>query len=65
MSVASGSSIDERKNGDYEEIEHNSQRMPIYPESRTGRVKLSNTNFMYHSTDKGNNHLFAQEEESP
>ncbi|XP_046747787.1 rho GTPase-activating protein Graf [Diprion similis] len=51
MSVASGSSIDDRKNGDYEEIDQSSQRMS-YPESRMGRMKLSNANFMYHSTDK-------------
>ncbi|XP_012269919.1 rho GTPase-activating protein Graf isoform X2 [Athalia rosae] len=52
MSVASGSSVEDRKNGDYEEIDHNSQRAPLYSDSRTGRVKLSDANFMYHSTEK-------------
>lgn len=50
--VAKASSIDERKNGDYEETEHASHRMPTYLDSRSGRVKLTNTNLMYHSADK-------------
>ena len=51
--VAKASSIDERKNGDYEETEHASHRMPTYLDSRSGRVKLTNANLMYHSADKG------------
>ncbi|CAD1477891.1 unnamed protein product, partial [Heterotrigona itama] len=50
--VAKASSIDERKNGDYEETEHASHRMPTYLDSRSGRVKLTNANLMYHSADK-------------
>ncbi|XP_034195463.1 GTPase regulator associated with FAK isoform X1 [Osmia lignaria lignaria] len=45
-------SIDDRKNGDYEEVEHTSHRIPPYLDSRSGRVKLNNANVMYHSADK-------------
>ncbi|XP_031840221.1 GTPase regulator associated with FAK isoform X2 [Nomia melanderi] len=50
--VTKSSSVDDRKNGDYEETEHASHRMPTYLDSRSGRVKLTNANVMYHSADK-------------
>ncbi|KAL2711964.1 rho GTPase-activating protein 26 isoform X1 [Vespula squamosa] len=45
-------SIDDRKNGDYEDIDPSSHRIPAFLESRSGRVKLTNSNLMYHSADK-------------
>ncbi|XP_076640290.1 GTPase regulator associated with FAK isoform X1 [Colletes latitarsis] len=49
--VTKSSSVDDQKNGDFEETEHTSHRMPTYLDSRSGRnVKL--TNLMYHSADK-------------
>ncbi|OAD62359.1 Rho GTPase-activating protein 26 [Eufriesea mexicana] len=51
--VPKSSTIDERKNGDYEETDHTSHRIPAYLD-RSERVKLTNTNLMYHSADKGN-----------
>ncbi|XP_076302929.1 GTPase regulator associated with FAK isoform X2 [Lasioglossum baleicum] len=50
--VTKSASVDDRENGDYEEIEHTSHRMPTYLDSRSGRVKLTNANVMYHSADK-------------
>ncbi|XP_076249782.1 GTPase regulator associated with FAK isoform X2 [Calliopsis andreniformis] len=50
--VTKSSSVDDRKNGDYEDTEHTSHRMPTYLNSRSGRVKLTNANLMYHSADK-------------
>ncbi|XP_011144623.1 rho GTPase-activating protein 26 isoform X1 [Harpegnathos saltator] len=51
--------IDERSNGDYEDLENTSHRMPLYVDSRSGggggsgsRIKLTNANLMYHSADK-------------
>ncbi|XP_078046415.1 GTPase regulator associated with FAK isoform X1 [Augochlora pura] len=52
LAVVTKSSVDDRKNGDYEETEHASHRMPTYLDSRSGRVKLTNANVMYHSADK-------------
>ncbi|XP_076665071.1 GTPase regulator associated with FAK isoform X6 [Andrena cerasifolii] len=50
--VTKSSSVDDRKNGDYEDTEHTSHRLPTYLDSRSGRVKLTNANLMYHSADK-------------
>ncbi|XP_076767139.1 GTPase regulator associated with FAK isoform X3 [Xylocopa sonorina] len=50
--VTKSSSIDDRKNGDYEETEHAGHRMPLYLENRSGRAKLTNANLMYHTPDK-------------
>ncbi|XP_076179407.1 GTPase regulator associated with FAK isoform X3 [Ptiloglossa arizonensis] len=50
--VTKSSSVDDQKNGDFEETEHTSHRMPTYLDSRSGRVKLTNANLMYHSADK-------------
>lgn len=50
--IPKSSTIDERKNGDYEETDHTSHRIPTYLD-RSGRVKLTNANLMYHSADKG------------
>lgn len=50
--VTKSSSVDDRKNGDYEDAEHTSHRLPTYLDSRSGRVKLTNANLMYHSADK-------------
>ncbi|XP_015112919.1 rho GTPase-activating protein 26 isoform X1 [Diachasma alloeum] len=50
--VTKPSSLDERKNGDFEDIEHGAQRLPMFPETRVSRSKLTNANFMYHSADK-------------
>lgn len=58
--VTKSSSIDERKNGDYEETEHTSHRMPTYLDSRSGRVKLTNANLIYHSADKGYFNSFSK-----
>lgn len=52
LMVTKSASVDDRENGDYEEIEHTSHRMPTYLDSRSGRVKLTNANVMYHSADK-------------
>ncbi|XP_066591745.1 rho GTPase-activating protein 26-like [Prorops nasuta] len=49
--VPKTASVDDRKNGDYEELEHATHRLPTYSDTR-GRVKLTNANFMYHSADK-------------
>lgn len=46
-------SIDERKNGEFEDIDHNVQRLPAFSDARISRSKLTNANFMYHSADKG------------
>ena len=52
--VTKSSSVDDRKNGDYEDTEHTSHhRLPTYLDSRSGRAKLTNANLMYHSADKG------------
>ncbi|XP_012286877.1 rho GTPase-activating protein 26 [Orussus abietinus] len=64
MSVANAST-DERKNGDYEDFDHASHRMPMYIDGRTTtRMKLTDTNFMYHSTDKvsGSGHTSSSSE---
>ncbi|KAK2586500.1 hypothetical protein KPH14_011398 [Odynerus spinipes] len=45
-------SVDDRKNGDYEDPDSSSHRIPAYLENRSGRVKLTNANLMYHSADK-------------
>ena len=50
--VTKSSSVDDRKNGDYEDTEHTSHRLPTYLDSRSGRAKLTNANLMYHSADK-------------
>lgn len=44
--------VDERNNGDYEDIDSTSHRIPSYLDSRSGRMKLTNANLMYHSADK-------------
>ncbi|XP_072745558.1 rho GTPase-activating protein 26 isoform X2 [Anoplolepis gracilipes] len=44
--------VDERNNGDYEDIDSISHRIPSYLDSRSGRMKLTNANLMYHSADK-------------
>ncbi|XP_029174831.1 rho GTPase-activating protein 26 isoform X2 [Nylanderia fulva] len=46
------SSVDERNNGDYEDLDSTSHRIPSYLDSRAGRIKLTNANLMYHSADK-------------
>lgn len=45
--------VDERNNGDYEDLDNTSHRIPSYLDSRGGRIKLTNANLMYHSADKG------------
>ncbi|XP_015596803.1 rho GTPase-activating protein 26 isoform X2 [Cephus cinctus] len=53
VSVVGPSSLDDRKNGDYKDMEHSSHRAPHYADTRAGRSgKLTNANFMYHSSDK-------------
>ncbi|EFN68151.1 Rho GTPase-activating protein 26 [Camponotus floridanus] len=44
--------VDERNNGDYEDLDNTSHRIPSYLDSRGGRIKLTNANLMYHSADK-------------
>ncbi|KMQ91991.1 rho gtpase-activating protein 26 [Lasius niger] len=46
------SNVDERNNGDYEDLDSTSHRIPSYLDSRAGRIKLTNANLMYHSADK-------------
>nr|XP_012146677.1 PREDICTED: rho GTPase-activating protein 26 isoform X3 [Megachile rotundata] len=48
--VTKSSSIDDRKNGDYEKTEHPSHRIQPYLDSLSGCVKLMNA--MYHSADE-------------
>ncbi|XP_053975640.1 rho GTPase-activating protein Graf-like isoform X2 [Hylaeus anthracinus] len=50
--VTKSSSVDDLKNGDFEETEHTSHRMPIYLDNRSARIKLNNTIVTYHSPDK-------------
>ena len=45
--------VEDSKNGDFDEHEHASHRLPMFTDSRVGRTKLTNANFMYHSADKG------------
>ncbi|KAF7993295.1 hypothetical protein HCN44_006355 [Aphidius gifuensis] len=45
-------SIDDRKNDEFDDIDHNIQRLPPFTETRINRPKLTNANFMYHSADK-------------
>ncbi|XP_017891094.1 rho GTPase-activating protein 26 isoform X1 [Ceratina calcarata] len=52
LTVVTKSSIDDRKNGDYDETEHTGHKMPTYLDGRSARVKLTNANLMYHSADK-------------
>lgn len=56
--VNKSSIVDERSNGDYEDLDNTSHRIPLYVDSRSGsssgsRIKLTNANLMYHSADKG------------
>jgi len=59
LTVNKSPTIDERNNGgDYEDLDSTSHRIPSYLDSRGGgtsgsRIKLTNTNLMYHSADKG------------
>lgn len=50
--VTKSSSIDDRKNGDYEKTEHTSHRIQPYLDNLSGCVKLMNANVMYHSADE-------------
>ncbi|XP_032671709.1 rho GTPase-activating protein 26 isoform X1 [Odontomachus brunneus] len=55
--VNKSSIVDERSNGDYEDLDNTSHRIPLYVDSRSGsssgsRIKLTNANLMYHSADK-------------
>ncbi|KYQ60304.1 Rho GTPase-activating protein 26 [Trachymyrmex zeteki] len=59
LTVNKSPTIDERNNGDYdrEDLDNTSHRIPSYLDSRGGgtsssRIKLTNANLMYHSTDK-------------
>ena len=60
LTVNKSPTIDERNNGDYdrEDLDSTGHRIPSYLDSRGGgtsssRIKLTNANLMYHSTDKG------------
>ncbi|EZA58745.1 rho GTPase-activating protein 26 isoform X2 [Ooceraea biroi] len=52
--VNKSSTMDERNNGDYEDLDSTSHRIPSYLDGRGGggRMKLTNANLMYHSADK-------------
>ncbi|XP_012223894.1 rho GTPase-activating protein 26 isoform X2 [Linepithema humile] len=56
--INKSSIVDERNNGDYDDLESTSHRIPSYLDSRSscvgsgGRMKLTNANLMYHSADK-------------
>jgi len=47
--------MDERNNGDYEDLDNASHRIPSYLDGRGSgsRIKLTNANLMYHSAEKG------------
>lgn len=60
--VNKSSLVDERSNGDYEDLDNTSHRVPLYVDGRSSgggggssgsRIKLTNANLMYHSADKG------------
>lgn len=59
LTVNKSPTIDERNNGDYEDHDNTSHRIPSYLDSRGisggsgSRIKLTNANLMYHSADKG------------
>ncbi|XP_034952396.1 rho GTPase-activating protein 26 isoform X2 [Chelonus insularis] len=44
--------IPDDRNGDLEDLEHGIQRLPLYSDTRIGRGKLTNSSYIYHSTDK-------------
>jgi len=57
LTVNKSPTIDDRNNGDYEDLDSTSHRIPSYLDSRGGgtsgsRIKLTNANLMYHSADK-------------
>ncbi|XP_070159597.1 rho GTPase-activating protein 26 isoform X2 [Polyergus mexicanus] len=52
LTVNKPSTVDERNNGDYEDLDNTSHRIPSYLDSRGGRIKLTNANLMYHSAEK-------------
>ncbi|KAL6426163.1 hypothetical protein ACFW04_009016 [Cataglyphis niger] len=53
LTVNKQPTVDERNNGDYEDLDNTSHRIPpSYLDSRGGRIKLTNANLMYHSAEK-------------
>ncbi|XP_020293773.1 rho GTPase-activating protein 26 isoform X2 [Pseudomyrmex gracilis] len=59
LTVINKSSVaDERNNGDYEDLDSTSHRIPSYLDGRSGstgstsRIKLTNMNLIYHSAEK-------------
>ncbi|XP_050457720.1 rho GTPase-activating protein Graf isoform X3 [Cataglyphis hispanica] len=53
LTVNKPPTVDERNNGDYEDLDNTSHRIPpSYLDSRGGRIKLTNANLMYHSAEK-------------
>jgi hypothetical protein len=55
LSAINKLSIEERNNGDYEDLDNASHRIPSYLDGRGSgsRIKLTNANLMYHSAEKG------------
>ncbi|KAH0951860.1 hypothetical protein HN011_000859 [Eciton burchellii] len=54
LSAINKLSIEERNNGDYEDLDNASHRIPSYLDGRGSgsRIKLTNANLMYHSAEK-------------